>query len=91
MVLSTPVPATDYVHARVDPAVKREAETVLTAAGLTTGQAIRALMTRIAADGRLPFDIFAVTDAEIEQARRALDKRHRDYDSRRKRPNFRSD
>ena len=61
-----------HVHARVDPDVKRNAETVLTAAGLTTGQAIRALLTRIAADGRLPFDIFAVTDAEIEQARRAL-------------------
>ncbi len=49
------MPANDYVRARIDPAIKREAAAVLAGMGLTVSDACRMLLTRVAYERRLPF------------------------------------
>ncbi|WP_075583324.1 type II toxin-antitoxin system RelB/DinJ family antitoxin [Caballeronia sordidicola] len=48
---------TDVVRARIDGYIKEEATNVLAEMGLSVSDAIRILLTRIAADKALPFDI----------------------------------
>jgi DNA-damage-inducible protein J len=48
---------TDVVRARIDGHIKEEATNVLAGMGLSVSDAIRILLTRIAADKALPFDI----------------------------------
>ena len=50
------MPANDYVRARIDPAIKAEAASVLASFGLTVSDACRMVLTRIAREKRLPFD-----------------------------------
>ena len=45
----------DYVRARIDPAIKKEAASVLATLGLTVSDACRMTLTRIAVAKRLPF------------------------------------
>jgi DNA-damage-inducible protein J len=47
----------DVVRARIDGHIKEEATNVLAEMGLSVSDAIRMLLTRIAADKALPFDI----------------------------------
>ena len=47
----------DVVRARIDGQIKEEATQVLAGMGLSVSDAIRILLTRIAADKVLPFDI----------------------------------
>ncbi|USP11896.1 type II toxin-antitoxin system RelB/DinJ family antitoxin [Aeromonas dhakensis] len=47
----------DVVRARIDGHIKEEATNVLAGMGLSVSDAIRILLTRIAADKALPFDI----------------------------------
>ena len=49
------MPANDYVRARIDPAIKREAAAVLAGMGLTVSDVCRMLLTRVACERRLPF------------------------------------
>ena len=49
------MPATEYVRARIDPAIKNEAANVLAALGLTVSDACRMMLTKIALEKRLPF------------------------------------
>ncbi|MDR3073664.1 MAG: type II toxin-antitoxin system RelB/DinJ family antitoxin [Deltaproteobacteria bacterium] len=49
------MPASDYVRARIDPAIKNEAAHVLATLGLTVSDACRMMLTRIAFEKRLPF------------------------------------
>jgi len=49
--------STDVVRARIDGHIKEEASNVLAQMGLSVSDAIRMLLTRIAADKALPFDI----------------------------------
>lgn len=49
--------STDVVRARIDGHIKEEATTVLAEMGLSVSDAIRMLLTRIAADKALPFDV----------------------------------
>ncbi len=49
--------STDVVRARIDGHIKEEATNVLAGMGLSVSDAIRVLLTRIAADKALPFDI----------------------------------
>ena len=49
--------STDVVRARIDGHIKEEATNVLAEMGLSVSDAIRMLLTRIAADKALPFDI----------------------------------
>ena len=48
---------TDIVRARIDRHIKEEATNVLAKMGLSVSDAIRMLLTRIAADKALPFDV----------------------------------
>lgn len=49
--------SSDVVRARIDGQIKEEATNVLAGMGLSVSDAIRILLTRIAADKALPFDI----------------------------------
>jgi DNA-damage-inducible protein J len=49
--------SSDVVRARIDGHIKEEATNVLAEMGLSVSDAIRMLLTRIAADKALPFDI----------------------------------
>lgn len=49
--------SSDVVRARIDEHIKEEATNVLAGMGLSVSDAIRVLLTRIAADKALPFDI----------------------------------
>lgn len=49
--------STDVVRARIDGHIKEEAASVLAEMGLSVSDAIRMLLTRIAADKALPFDV----------------------------------
>ena len=49
------MPASDFVRARIDPAIKNEAAKVLAAMGLTVSDVCRMALTRVAYEGRLPF------------------------------------
>lgn len=51
--------ANALLQTRIDPAVKERAASVLEGLGLTVSDAVRMLLTRIAADGALPFEIVA--------------------------------
>jgi DNA-damage-inducible protein J len=60
------------VQARIDGAVKDEAATVLAAMGLTVSDAVRLLLTKVARDHTLPFDLLvpnAETIAAMKEAR----------------------
>lgn len=49
--------SSDIVRARIDGHIKEEASNVLAGMGLSVSDAIRVLLTRIAADKALPFNI----------------------------------
>jgi DNA-damage-inducible protein J len=70
------MPASDYVHARIDPAIKNEAVGVLSALGLTVSDACRMMLTKIAREKRLPFD----TEEPNEQTRKTLEAMDRGED-----------
>jgi DNA-damage-inducible protein J len=54
--MATPT-TTTMIHVRVDEKTKAQATKALTAMGLSISDAVRVLLTRIAAEKRLPFDI----------------------------------
>jgi DNA-damage-inducible protein J len=67
------VAANTVVRARIDQRVKKEAEAVLAAIGLTVSDAFRMLMVRVAAEKALPFEPIVPnkkTVKAIEAARR---------------------
>lgn len=49
--------SSDVVFARIDGHIKEKATNVLAGMGLSVSDAIRILLTRIAADKALPFDV----------------------------------
>ena len=60
------------VRARIDEKLKDDAAAVLEAQGLSVSDAIRLMMVRIAAEGKLPFDPYtpnAETIAAMKEAR----------------------
>jgi DNA-damage-inducible protein J len=61
--------ASDYVRARIDPAVKSEAAAVLSTLGLTVSDACRMMLTKIAREKRLPFG----TEEPNELTRKTLE------------------
>lgn len=64
------------VHVRVNGKIKAQATKALTAMGLSVSDAVRVLLTRIAADKQLPFDL-KVPNVETRAAMaeaRAMDK-----------------
>lgn len=52
--------STDVVRARIDGQIKEEASNVLARMGLSVSDVIRMLLTRVATDKALPFDVNGV-------------------------------
>jgi DNA-damage-inducible protein J len=72
--MSATIPnATAMIHVRVDQNLKTNAAVALDAMGLSLSDAVRLLLTRIAAEQALPFEVRvpnAVTRAAMEEVRR---------------------
>ena len=59
------------VRARIDEKIKEEAAAVLAAVGLTVSDAFRLMMTRVAAEKRLPFELLVPNEETIEAMKAA--------------------
>lgn len=67
------MPATEMVHVRIDRRVKAQAARTLARMGLSVSDAVRVLLTRVAAEKALPFEVKAPnsrTIAAMDEARR---------------------
>jgi len=68
-----PMPTTEMVHVRIDKRVKQQAAKALATMGLSVSDAIRVLLTRVAAEKALPFRVKApnaTTAAAMREARK---------------------
>jgi DNA-damage-inducible protein J len=68
----TSMPATEMVHVRIDKRIKTKAAKTLASMGLSVSDAVRVLLTRVAAEKALPFEVKvpnATTVAAIREAR----------------------
>ena len=68
------MPATEMVHVRIDKRIKSKAAKTLASMGLSVSDAVRVLLTRVAAEKALPFDVKVPnsrTIAAIREARTA--------------------
>ncbi|WP_347554419.1 type II toxin-antitoxin system RelB/DinJ family antitoxin [Robbsia sp. KACC 23696] len=59
---------TDVVRARIDRQIKEEANAVLARIGLSVSDVIRMLLTRVATDKALPFDVNGITKTRREKS-----------------------
>ena len=67
------MPATEMVHVRIDKRVKAKAAKTLSAMGLSVSDAVRVLLTRVATEKALPFEVKvpnAATAAAMREARK---------------------
>jgi DNA-damage-inducible protein J len=65
--------ATEMVHVRVEKRVKAQAAKALAAMGLSVSDAVRILLTRVATEKALPFEVKvpnATTVAAMQEARK---------------------
>jgi DNA-damage-inducible protein J len=65
--------ATEMVHVRVEKRIKTQAAETLAAMGLSVSDAVRVLLTRVAAEKALPFEVKvpnAATAAAMQEARK---------------------
>jgi DNA-damage-inducible protein J len=65
--------ATEMVHVRIDKRTKARAAKALAAMGLSVSDAVRVLLTRVAAEKSLPFEVNtpnAATAAAMQEARK---------------------
>jgi DNA-damage-inducible protein J len=66
------MPTTEMVHIRIDKRVKTQAAKALSAMGLSVSDAVRVLLTRVAVEKALPFDLKvpnAATARAMKEAR----------------------
>ena len=66
------MPATEMVHVRIDKRTKARAAKALAAMGLSVSDAVRVLLTRVAEEKSLPFEVKApnaATSAAMQEAR----------------------
>ena len=66
------MPTTEMVHVRIDKRIKTKAAKTLASMGLSVSDAVRVLLTRVAVEKALPFDVKvpnARTAAAIREAR----------------------
>jgi DNA-damage-inducible protein J len=64
---------TEMVHVRINKRVKRQATKALATMGLSVSDAVRVLLTRVAAEKALPFEVKApnaVTAAAMRETRK---------------------
>jgi DNA-damage-inducible protein J len=65
--------ATEMVHVRIEKKIKQRAAKALASMGLSVSDAVRVLLTRIAAEKTLPFEVKApnaTTAAAMREARK---------------------
>jgi len=65
--------ATEMVHVRVEKRIKAQAAKTLAAMGLSVSDAVRVLLTRVAAEKALPFEVKLpnpATAAAMQEARK---------------------
>jgi len=65
--------ATEMVHVRVEKRIKTQAAKTLAAMGLSVSDAVRVLLTRVAAEKALPFEVKVpnrATAAAMQEARK---------------------
>jgi DNA-damage-inducible protein J len=67
------MPATEMVHIRIDKRVKSQAAKTLAAMGLSISDAVRVLLTRVAKEKSLPFEV-KVPNASTAEAMREAQK-----------------
>jgi DNA-damage-inducible protein J len=71
--------ATAMIHVRVDEKMKARAEKALSAMGLSVSDAVRVLLTRVAVEKAIPFEVRvpnATTRAAMKEARQGGLKAH---------------
>jgi DNA-damage-inducible protein J len=71
--------ATAFVRARIDEALKEEAAAVLADMGLTVSDVVRIVLTRVAKDKALPFELRVpnkLTAETLAKSERGEDVRH---------------
>ena len=76
--------ATTMVHIRIDEKVKADATETLAAMGISVSDAVRMLLTRVAAEKALPFEVRvpnAVTVKAMQQADAGKGKRYKTTDA----------
>ncbi|MGB9071055.1 MAG: type II toxin-antitoxin system RelB/DinJ family antitoxin [Terriglobales bacterium] len=64
---------TEMIHVRIDKRIKTQAAQTLKAMGLSVSDAVRVLLTRVAAEKALPFEVKvpnAATAAAMQEARK---------------------
>jgi DNA-damage-inducible protein J len=67
------MPATEMVHVRIEKRIKTQAAKTLAAMGLSVSDAVRVLLTRVAVEKALPFEVRvpnATTAAAMREARK---------------------
>jgi DNA-damage-inducible protein J len=78
------MPATEMVHVRIDKRVKARAAKTLSAMGLSVSDAVRVLLTRVATEKALPFEVKvpnATTVKAMKEADRGEGKRFKNADA----------
>ena len=65
------MPANALIQTRIKETVKQEAAAVLLSVGLTVSDAVRLLLTRVARDKALPFELLTPNAATITAMREA--------------------
>ncbi len=71
--------ATAFVRARIDETLKKEAATVLADMGLTVSDVVRIVLTKIAKEKSLPFEMRVLnklTEETLEKSERGEDVHH---------------
>lgn len=63
--------ANTVVRARIDEHIKNEATAVLASVGLTVSDAFRLMLTRVARERAMPFDLLIPNEKTIEAMREA--------------------
>ena len=66
MYLKVDMAATEMVHVRIDKRTKARAAKALAAMGLSVSDAVRVLLTRVAAEKSLPFEVKAPNPTTAE-------------------------
>jgi DNA-damage-inducible protein J len=75
------VAATEMVHVRIDRRVKAQAAKTLAAMGLSVSDAVRVLLTRVAAEKALPFEVKVPNAETVAAMRDARKGRLRSFDT----------
>jgi len=64
------VATTEMVHVRINKRVKQQATKALATMGLSVSDAVRVLLTRVAAEKALPFEVKVPNAAAMREARK---------------------